>query len=688
MPKVPSLSAEQKLTLFDSTSSLASIGYWSLDVTTGSVWWSDEIYRIHGYEPGEITPDLETGINAYHPDDRAIVEREVQHSQETGEAFNFSLRIVRPNGETRFVRSLGLCEADDKGVVSHIYGLFVDETETKRQHQDIVRERLRLEMAAEAADFGVWDINIATGTGTWDAKMYAMFGIPEDTAINYRSWVSLVHPEDKKHIVDSMNHSLLEGAPLDASYRIVRPDGTVTHTRAKGMLIESEYLGEGKRLLGINYDETDWHELQDKMNAAREKEETANRMKSDFLAKMSHEIRTPMNGLIGMLDQVASDPLTGEQEKRIHLALDSARNLLSILNDTLDFTKLEAGHTSLETIDFAPANLMAEIAGLFQPSAEAKGLTLRVDCAPDLPAVLNADAGKIRQILLNLLGNAVKFTEAGSVTLAASCAPSDHGAQNAELLIISVTDTGIGIPKSAMDNLFDHFIQADNSISRQYGGTGLGLAISKGFADLMDAKLTVDSQQGRGSVFTLCIPVTPGIAPEAEPQGGTQPDQPVPVNVLPPSDAKILVVEDHPINREVMAGYLMKFGLTADYAEDGAIGIEKAQQTAYDLILMDIQMPVIDGIAATERLRAEPGPCQRVPIVAVTANAMVEDKAKYMSVGMDDYISKPIDMDRFEVMLRKFLTLSEPESTAPTDTQSSVSCAADQALDDLLAKLA
>lgn len=675
------LSPEQKLLLFEVASGLAKVGYWSLDLESEHVWWSDEIYRIHGYEPGEIVPDLTIGVRSYHPDDQPKVEEALAASQASGKPFDFSLRIIRPTGEIRYVQSHGICEYGSDGTVKSMFGIFLDVTEAQLASRVIQEDRMRLEMAAQAGGFGVWDLDLEEGTLIWDEHMYEMYDVPPGTTVSYDMWEGAVCDEDKERAAADVARAIETTGKLDTNFRVVHRDGSMHYLIANATVIADEDTGKGRRMIGINYDLTHWHEAQDTMRRAKEREEVANKMKSEFLAKMSHEIRTPMNGLLGMLDQISEANLSPDQADKLHLARQSGRNLLNILTDTLDFTKIEAGQARLEKIAFRPHTLLSEVLGLFEPSAEAKGLTCSLTLTPDMTDGVLADMGKIRQIILNLVGNAVKFTNAGSVSLSGECTTTDTGDIR---LIITVADTGVGIPAHAHNTLFEKFTQADNSVSRRFGGTGLGLSISKGFADLMGAELSFESQENAGTTFTLKIPVEP--ADEKDLQV-TEPSFSEAQGLFEGQNTRLLVAEDHPINKRVMEGHLARFGLTANYAATGKEAVERAAEDKYDLILMDIHMPEMDGITATRQIRSENGPNQATPIVAVTADALAESRLLYEEAGMEGMLEKPITLPNLSSTLCKHLPVNEAQTlksdTANTATQSDNS----NALGDLLADL-
>ena len=397
---------------------------------------------------------------------------------------------------------------------------------------------------------------------------------------------------------------------------------------------------------GLEQASHEQHQAMAQLIQTREEAEKANNAKSDFLAMMSHELRTPMNGVLGMLQLLETTDMTEEQVEYAALASESTEHLLKVINDILDFSRIERSELELEHIPFNLADLIGSCAQSFQHSAAQRGLDLQLTIPDDMRGLqVKGDPTRIRQILVNLVGNALKFTEQGRVTLEAQWQSLDH-----ELLWFTCTvrDSGIGIPAESLELMFNAFQQADSSISRRYGGTGLGLPIARTLAERMGGTLRAQSEEGRGSVFTLEIPLalhqqTQPLLPHRTQTGDSDGE-----------GRNVLLVEDNPVNQTVIEAMLRSLGFKVSVAADGAQAVRSAESLIFEAILMDCRLPVIDGYEATRQIRQLPG-CTDLPIIALTANALQGDREACLSAGMNDYLAKPFKRTDLQQILQRWV---------------------------------
>ncbi len=433
-------------------------------------------------------------------------------------------------------------------------------------------------------------------------------------------------PEDQaRAVAKSINDALSRGEPVELR----------THLGTVMQVVEIPLSFGG--WVAVGADVTALRERERELKKARKEADAANEAKSAFLANISHEIRTPLNGILGMAQLLASGNLDAEQKDQIETILDSGKTLMAILNDVLDLSKIEAGRFDISPIDNDLSHLLRRLEKLWAPRAMEKGLKLRLDIDPGMLSFLRFDPVRVRQCVSNLVSNAIKFTEKGSVTVSVTAPVTVDGEFDVR---IAVSDTGMGMSPATLEKLFTPFTQADSSTSRRFGGTGLGLSISRKLAQLMDGDIAVESEEGKGSTFTLSFRAAPGRRTEEAPANA---DVAHTGGVRWAKGLSVLLVDDHALNRKVARLFLEPIGISIVEAENGEEALRHLQTQAFDLVLLDMHMPVMDGAETLHHIRAHEPHIRNIPVIALTADSLGPNNARYLALGADGYVGKPID---------------------------------------------
>jgi PAS domain S-box-containing protein len=541
---------------------------------------------------------------------------------------------------------------DETGEIAGVVSAAHDVSETVEALRSLERTQQRLQLATEMANIQVYDIDYRRRSIVTAGKALFPRAEAEDKAVADAVFAGdtgrFVDPRDRERVAEA-SRRFGEGAPYDIEYRVLRDAGEEFWIAEVMHAIRGED-GATRRVIGAMQNVTARKRAERALIEAKEEAEAATRAKSAFLATMSHEIRTPLNGVLGMAQAMAAEPMAPAQRARLDVIRQSGETLLSVLNDVLDLSKIEAGRLELEAAEFDIAALAAGAQAVFQTLAEQKGVAFDVSVTRAAAGVYLGDATRVRQVLNNLISNALKFTEAGHVSVTIG--------QRRGALTLKVADTGIGMSPAEQASLFQKFAQADASTTRRFGGTGLGLAICRELAELMGGRIGVKSAEGKGSTFTVILPLPRLERPARKPAPREAPAHPLSTDN---TRLRVLAAEDNPVNQLVLNTLLSQIGVHVVMVGDGVDAVAAWESGDWDLILMDVQMPRMDGPTAVRFIRAreQAQGRRRTPIVALTANAMTHQVNEYLAAGMDGFVPKPIEVERLFAALDTALTLSE-----------------------------
>jgi len=645
---------EEKIVQATARLSLAAraggVGIWDYDVVNNTLIWDEQMYRLYGILPDQFGGVYETWRNGIHPDDMRRGDSEIKMALKGEKEFDTEFRVTWPDGSVHNIRAMALVQRDDSGKPLQMIGTNWDITVQKQTEEALRAEKHRLKGIIRGTNAGTWEWNIQTGDVVFNDRWAGIIGytLDELSPLSIGTWAKFVHPDDfkvsgellEKHFRREIDYYEFEARMKhkDGSWVWVLDRGKVdtfnddgapllmfgTHqdiTRSKR--IESE-LQETNRLL---------EEAIEHANTMALQAEMANIAKSDFLANMSHEIRTPMNGVIGMTSLLLETDLDDEQRNYAKIVRNSGESLIELINDILDFSKIEAGKLTLETVDFDLSALIEDISFMLALNAHKKGVEFISAVAPNVLTRLQGDPIRLRQILINLAGNAVKFTHEGEISIQASLlSETDKDV----IIRFAIKDTGIGIPSSKQAQLFQKFSQVDASITRKFGGTGLGLAISRELVNKMGGEIGIISQEGKGSEFWFTVHLgkqSPAVSKTTFPLTEIR-------------GARVLVVDDNETNRSMLLGQLKAWGLIADEAPDGVMALldiyrKRDAEEPFRVVLIDMDMPGMDGVSLCRAIKGDKTIKDIFPVLMVPMGKTVDPRLME-EIGFTAILIKPV----------------------------------------------
>lgn len=604
------------------------------------------LYSIFRIRPDEVIEDATSLFNCIHPKDFDGLVASIKKSADELAPFKYEFRLLFEDGMIRWVSANSLPEPEDDGSTLW-HGYMKDVTATHEAALELEEAKLRLEEAQALSRIGNWSYDVVTTKSHWSKQLFSIFGF-ENSKIEptYQEMLDTFYSEDACKLDKAIQTASIDGTPYSLIVRIRQPKSDVRYVRCEGRSRKNS-SGNIVGLYGTCADVTAEVEREQALHVARNQADAANRAKSEFLANMSHEIRTPLTAILGFAELLRedenSDPTSQQRISNIDTITNAGQHLLTIINDILDLTKIEADKASVEQIETPLIEVLREVERLLRPKATGKGLSLKANLSTPVPDRILCDPTRLRQILMNLVGNAVKFTEEGAVAVNVCISQTPKNS----LLVFDIEDSGPGMTEDQSQTLFHAFKQADSTVTRKHGGTGLGLTISRRLANLMGGNVSlVRTILGKGSCFRLTLPNIPVV-------GFVMMDS-IEEKIIPPVEVRpeiitvqgrFLLAEDGIDNQRLISYFLRKAGATVDVADDGQIALEMLENanksnTPYDLLLTDMQMPVMDGYILAKTLRSRG---IKMPIIALTAHSLADDRQKCIDAGCDDYISKPIE---------------------------------------------
>jgi len=597
----------EKAALLNLVETTADIGHWRYDKAANKVDWSDQIYRIFGVDRASFDTDLMNALTYLHPDDRDEVRHAIGEALSTRSGCDYEARVLRPDGETRHIACRAICELDAAGELSALFGVCQDITKPVEVLREVRRSERRYRLLADNMGDVVTRIRFDGTSHYISPAIEQLIGFTPQEMLGFQAQ-DFVLEEDRPLLLKAFATLQRGEQRASAQIRALHKDGSTVWAETTFRLVRDE-TGTPREMVAVIRDIHERKVLEALAAEAKADAERAAAVKSDFLANMSHELRTPLTAVLGFARLIDQQPELSERTRHyISRVVSGGNALLATVNDILDFSRLEAGQVEIRTRATPACEIAHAALHLFDAQADAKGLALEVQGLEALPRFLLIDPDRVRQVMLNLIGNAVKFTESGAVALRLTFD------ERRQILRARVEDTGPGIPADEAQRLFQRFSQVDGSSTRRHGGTGLGLAISKGLVEAMGGEIGVDSHVGVGTTFWFEIPtrVVDALSAEAFEEAESL-----------EAGVRVLVADDNPVNRDLVHTVLAAVGAEVTQACDGLQAVAAAQSAPFDVILMDLRMPGLDGAGAAMRIRTEPGPNSSTPIIAFSADVSV-----------------------------------------------------------------
>ena len=633
---------------FEKFVDLAPVGIAINSISDGSFEFvNEEFGRITGYSVDELnqmdywqlTPEK------YEKQEHEQLELLAKY----GQYGPYQKEYIHKNGNVYPVLLSGIKITDSKGE-TFIWSVVQDIAHQKQSEQQIktAKEKvdsfaLRMQLANDSAGIGVWELDLKTEKLVWDSWMYKLYGISElEFSCTYQAWLDRVHVDDVEHNERMLDEAINGVGIYDPEFRVVHPDGNIRTIKASAEILRDSH-GVAIKVVGVNYDVTEKVDAIRKLFDAKLAAENAAQSKSDFLANMSHEIRTPMNAILGGLQLLKNFNLPEELRAVLKNASYSGQSLLTIINDILDYSKIESNQLQLEKASFSLTEVLDSITYDLDSLVSEKRIGFTVNKDESYNEYWMGDLVRVKQIILNLSSNAVKFTEKGSVEINAS----SKVFEGKEAIYLEVVDSGIGMSKEVTEHIFERFTQADTSTTRKYGGTGLGMSITISLVKMMGGEIDIQSKQGLGTTVTIKLPLPKAnnIADKAPKKSFKAPNL---------KGKKILIAEDNNINQVLIKAMMAKTNADITIVENGLLAFEAVQLELFDLVFMDIHMPVMDGIEANQQIKTI---LPNLPIIALTANVMDKDVKHYYQQGFIFHVPKPIDINELYGTLRRCLYL-------------------------------